>query len=129
MRERLLAAGLPAADTQILAPAERPQDGALIAVLRGRDASLKPLLLLAHIDVVEAKRADWKRDPFTLVEENGWFYARGVSDDKAMAAVFTDNLVRYRSEGYVPRRSIKRSEEHTSELQSLMRFSYAVFCL
>src|SRR3546814_17818873 len=101
MRERLLAAGLPAADTQILAPAERPQDGALIAVLRGRDASLKPLLLLAHIDVVEAKRADWKRDPFTLVEENGWFYARGVSGDKAMAAVFTDNLVRYRSEGYV----------------------------
>src|SRR3546814_9836188 len=95
MRERLLAAGLPAADTQILAPAERPQDGALIAVLRGRDASLKPLLLLAHIDVVEAKRADWKRDPFTLVEENGWF----------------------------------RSEEHTSELQSLMRISYAVFCL
>ncbi|PKM03756.1 MAG: peptidase M20 [Gammaproteobacteria bacterium HGW-Gammaproteobacteria-6] len=107
MRERLLAAGLPAADMQILAPADRPQDGALIAVLRGRDASLKPLLLLAHIDVVEAKRADWQRDPFTLVEENGWFYARGVSDDKAMAAVFTDNLVRYRGEGYVPRRSIK----------------------
>lgn len=107
MRERLLAAGLPAADTRILAPAERPQDGALIAMLRGRDANLKPLLLLAHIDVVEAKRADWKRDPFTLVEEDGWFYARGVSDDKAMAAVFTDNLVRYRREGYVPRRSIK----------------------
>src|SRR3546814_5360875 len=56
MRERLLAAGLPAADTQILAPAERPQDGALIAVLRGRDASLKTLLLLAHIDGGEAKR-------------------------------------------------------------------------
>lgn len=107
MRERLLAAGLPAADTQILAPDERPQDGALIALLRGRDASLKPLLLLAHIDVVEARRADWVRDPFTLVEENGWFYARGVSDDKAMAAVFTDNLIRYRSEGYVPRRGIK----------------------
>ena len=119
MRERLLAAGLPAADMQILAPADRPQDGALIALLRGRDASLKPLLLLAHIDVVEAKRADWKRDPFTLVEENGWFYARGVSDDKAMAAVFTDNLVRYRSEGYVPRRSIKLAltcGEETAEI-------------
>ena len=107
MRARLLAAGLPAADAQILAPADRPQDGALVALLRGREPSLKPLLLLAHIDVVEARRADWVRDPFTLVEEDGWFYARGASDDKAMAAAFTDSLVRYRKEGYVPRRGIK----------------------
>ena len=107
MRAHLLAAGLPAADLQILAPAERPEDGALIAVLQGRDPSAKPILLLAHIDVVEAKRADWERDPFKLVEENGWFYARGSSDDKAMAAVFTDSLVRYRSENFRPRHAIK----------------------
>jgi acetylornithine deacetylase/succinyl-diaminopimelate desuccinylase-like protein len=107
MRQRLLAAGHPAEDIQILAPPEAPKDGALVAVLRGSDRSLKPILLLAHIDVVEAKREDWVRDPFTLVEEDGWFYARGASDDKAMAAIFTDSLIRYRQEGYVPRRDLK----------------------
>ena len=107
MRKHLLAAGLPAADMRILAPPEAPNDGALIAVLRGRDKSAKPVLLLAHIDVVEAKRVDWVRDPFKLVEEDGWFYARGASDDKSMAAIFTDSLIRYRQEGYTPRRDIK----------------------
>ncbi len=107
MRQRRLAAGYPAGDLQILAPPEAPKDGALIAVLRGSDKSLKPILLLAHIDVVEAKREDWVRDPFKLVEENGWFYARGASDDKSMAAIFTDSLICYRQEGYTPRRDIK----------------------
>jgi acetylornithine deacetylase/succinyl-diaminopimelate desuccinylase-like protein len=107
MRKHLLAAGIPAADLQVLAPAEAPHDGALIAVLRGRDKAAKPILLLAHIDVVEARREDWKRDPFKLVEEDGWFYARGVSDDKSMAAIFTDSLIRYKREGYQPRRDIK----------------------
>ena len=107
MRKRLIAAGLPAADTQILAPPEAPNDGALIAVLRGADKSARPILLLAHIDVVEARREDWQRDPFRLFEEDGWFYARGASDDKAMAAVLTDNLIRYKQEGYQPRRDIK----------------------
>ena len=107
MRAHLAAAGIPAADMQILAPPERPKDGALIAALHGRDRKAKPILLLAHIDVVEAKREEWKRDPFKLVEENGWFYARGSSDDKAMAAVFTDNLIRYKKEGFKPRRDIK----------------------
>jgi len=107
MRARLLAAGLPAEQMQLLAPADRPRDGALIAQLPGRDASLKPILLLAHLDVVEARREDWQRDPFKLVEENGWFYARGASDDKAMAAVFTDLLIRYRREGFTPRRALK----------------------
>jgi acetylornithine deacetylase/succinyl-diaminopimelate desuccinylase-like protein len=107
MRAHLLAAGIPAADTQILAPPDRPQDGALIAVLHGRDPAAKPILLLAHIDVVEAKREDWARDPFKLVEENGWFYGRGASDDKAMASVFTDSLVRYAKQGFKPRRDIK----------------------
>jgi acetylornithine deacetylase/succinyl-diaminopimelate desuccinylase-like protein len=107
MRARLLAAGVSAADMQIVAPPDRPKDGALIAVRRGRDRAAKPILLLAHIDVVEAKREDWERDPFKLVEENGWFYARGSSDDKAMAAVFTDSLIRYQKEGFKPRRDIK----------------------
>jgi acetylornithine deacetylase/succinyl-diaminopimelate desuccinylase-like protein len=107
MRAHLLAAGIPASDTQILAPPDRPNDGALIATLSGRDRLAKPILLLAHIDVVEATAADWQRDPFKLVEENGWFYARGASDDKAMAAVFTDSLVRYRKAGFKPRRTIK----------------------
>jgi acetylornithine deacetylase/succinyl-diaminopimelate desuccinylase-like protein len=107
MRAHLLKAGYPAEDLRILAPPEAPKDGALIAVLHGRDPSLKPILLLAHIDVVEAKREDWLRDPFKLVEEDGWFYARGASDDKSMAAIFTDSLIRYRQEGYTPRRDIK----------------------
>jgi acetylornithine deacetylase/succinyl-diaminopimelate desuccinylase-like protein len=107
MRSHLLAAGIPEADAQILIPEGHPKDGALVAVLRGRDSKVKPILLLAHIDVVEAKREDWERDPFKLVEENGWFYARGASDDKAMAAVFTDSLIRYRAEGFRPRRDIQ----------------------
>lgn len=107
MRARLLAAGLPAADARILAPADRPTDGALIAVLRGRDRAAQSILLLAHIDVVEARREDWQRDPFKLVEEAGWFYGRGAADDKAMAAVFTDTLIRFRQEGFTPRRDIK----------------------
>jgi acetylornithine deacetylase/succinyl-diaminopimelate desuccinylase-like protein len=107
MRAHLLDAGIPAADMQILAPGDRPKDGALIAVLHGRVRAAKPILLLAHIDVVEAKREDWSRDPFKLIEENGWFYGRGSSDDKAMAAVFTDSLMRYAREGFKPRRDIK----------------------
>ncbi|MBB1059581.1 M20/M25/M40 family metallo-hydrolase [Marilutibacter spongiae] len=107
MGARLREAGLPASDVEVIAPPDRPRDGALVALLRGSDARLKPLMLLAHIDVVEARREDWARDPFTLVEEDGFFYARGAADDKAMAAALTDSLVRYRQEGYVPRRGIK----------------------
>ena len=107
MGARLRAAGYPAADVRVLVPEGRPKDGALSAVLRGTDKNLKPILLLAHIDVVEANRADWTRDPFTLVEENGNFYARGASDDKAQAAVWVDSLIRYRTEGFRPRRDIK----------------------
>jgi acetylornithine deacetylase/succinyl-diaminopimelate desuccinylase-like protein len=107
MRARLITAGIPAGQMQILAPADRPKDGALIALLRGRDPVAKPILLMAHIDVVEAKREDWQRDPFKLAEENGMFYARGASDDKAMAAIFVDSLMRYTKEKYRPRRGIK----------------------
>ena len=107
MRVRLAAGGIPKTDVQILAPPGFPNDGGLVAVLHGRDRHEKAILLLAHIDVVEAKREDWERDPFTLVERDGWFYARGASDDKAMAAVFVDTLIRYRQEGFQPRRDIK----------------------
>ncbi|MEO8672392.1 MAG: M20/M25/M40 family metallo-hydrolase [Tahibacter sp.] len=107
MATRLKAGGIPSSDIQVIAPPERPKDGALIATLRGTDRKAKALLLLAHIDVVEANRADWTRDPFTLVEEAGFFYARGASDDKAMASVFTDSLIRYQHEGYRPYRDIK----------------------
>ncbi|HVI32786.1 M20/M25/M40 family metallo-hydrolase [Phenylobacterium sp.] len=107
MAARLKAAGYPEKDVRVLAPADRPKDGNLVAVVPGTDPKLKPLLLLAHIDVVEARREDWERDPFTLVEENGYFYARGAADDKAMAAAFTDALIRYRKEGFKPRRTLK----------------------
>jgi acetylornithine deacetylase/succinyl-diaminopimelate desuccinylase-like protein len=107
MGARLKAAGLPAGDVRVLVPPDRPKDGNLVATLRGRDPQASSILLLAHLDVVEAKREDWVRDPFKLVEEDGWFYARGASDDKAMAAVFTDSLIRYQKEGFKPRRDIK----------------------
>ncbi len=107
MKARLSAAGFPDSDLHVILPPERKQDGNLVAILPGTDKSLKPLMLLAHIDVVEADRADWERDPFTLVEEDGFFYARGASDDKAMAAVFTDSMVRFKKDGYKPKRGIK----------------------
>lgn len=107
MAARLKAAGYADADMQILAPPERPKDAALIVTLPGKDAKALPILLLAHVDVVEARREDWQRDPFKLVEENGFFYGRGASDDKAMAAIFTDSLIRYREAGYKPRRGIR----------------------
>jgi acetylornithine deacetylase/succinyl-diaminopimelate desuccinylase-like protein len=107
MKARLVKAGYPESQLHLIASPARPQDGNLVADLPGTDRKLKPLLLLAHIDVVEANRADWVRDPFTLVEEDGFFYARGSSDDKAMAAVFTDSMVRFKQEGYAPKRGIK----------------------
>ena len=107
MAARLIAAGYPAADVRVLAPADRPKDGNLIATLRGSDPAAPALLLLAHIDVVEADPADWTRDPFTLIEEGGYFYARGASDDKAQAAVWVDTLVRLKQEGFTPVRDIR----------------------
>ena len=107
MSARLIAAGYPAADVRVLAPADRPKDGNLVATLHGSNPDAPALLLLAHIDVVEANPADWTRDPFTLIEEGGYFYARGASDDKAQAAVWVDALVRLKQEGFAPARDIK----------------------
>ena len=107
MGARLKAAGL--ADSQItyFSGEGHPAEGGLVAVYPGTNKKLKPMLLLAHIDVVEANRADWTRDPFTLIEENGYFYARGTADDKAQAAVWTDTLIRFAKEGYKPKRTVK----------------------
>src|SRR5258708_13659203 len=104
---RLKTAGFPDSDLHPFAAPDHPKEGGLVAVYPGRDPKLKAILLLAHIDVVEAKREDWTRDPFTLVEENGSFYARGASDDKAEAAIWLDTLIRYRTENYRPRRTLK----------------------
>ena len=103
MAARLRAAGFPAGDVQVFSPA--PRKGNLVARLRGTGAR-KPILLLAHLDVVEAKREDWSVDPFKLLEKDGYFYGRGSFDDKAMAAIFVANLIRYKQEGYKPDRDI-----------------------
>jgi acetylornithine deacetylase/succinyl-diaminopimelate desuccinylase-like protein len=104
---RLRAAGMAAENVQVLTVPEKPKEGSLVAVYPGTSNSAKPILLLGHIDVVEANRADWQRDPFTLVEENAYFYGRGTADDKAMSAVWADTLIRFAEEGYRPQRTVK----------------------
>ena len=107
MAARLQAAGMPADRVNVFFTSEHPKDGGLVAVYPGTSKKLKPILLLAHIDVVEARREDWTRDPFTLIEEGGYFYARGTADDKSQAAIWTDTLIRFAKMGYKPKRTIK----------------------
>ena len=107
MAARLKSAGFADNQLTVFADPAHPKDGGLVAVLPGSDAKARPMLLLAHIDVVEAKREDWVRDPFKLVEEGGYFYARGTADDKAMAAVWTDTMARLAQSGARPKRTIK----------------------
>src|SRR6266478_24695 len=97
MAARLRAAGFDGADVQVFKPA--PRKGNLVARLRGTGAR-KPILLLAHLDVVAANPADWSLDPFKLTEKDGYYYGRGTGDDKYMAASFVANLIRYKQEGY-----------------------------
>jgi acetylornithine deacetylase/succinyl-diaminopimelate desuccinylase-like protein len=104
---RMTAAGFPAGDLHVFIPDGNPKAGNLVAVLPGRDPKAKAVLMLGHIDVVNARREDWVRDPFTLIEENGQLYGRGVSDMKAQDAIWADNMVRYHNEGYRPARTIK----------------------
>jgi len=103
MAARLRDAGFPAADVQVLVP--EPRHGNLVARLRGTGQK-KPMLLLAHLDVVEAKREDWSVDPFTLLEKDGYFYGRGSGDDKAMAAIWIATLIRFKQEHFVPNRDL-----------------------
>ena len=107
MAARLKAAGFTDAQITMFATPEHPKEGGLVAVLPGSSKAMKPILLLAHIDVVEAKREDWTRDPFTLIEEDGYYYARGAADDKSQAAIWTDAMVRFAQSGYKPKRTIK----------------------
>src|SRR5262249_57441879 len=95
--------GLAGGDVEVLGA--HPRKGNLVARLRGTGAR-RPLLLLAHLDVVEARREDWSTDPFTLLEKDGYFYGRGTIDDKAMAAIFVDSLIRLRREGFAPDRDL-----------------------
>jgi acetylornithine deacetylase/succinyl-diaminopimelate desuccinylase-like protein len=105
MAARLKAAGFPDADVRVLGP--HPRKGNLVARLRGPGKG-KPILLLAHLDVVEARKEDWSPDldPFRFVERDGFFYGRGTTDDKAMAAIWIANLIRYKQEGLVPDRDL-----------------------
>lgn len=113
MAARLKAAGFPDADVQVFSPA--PRKGNLVARLHGT-GKRKPILLLAHLDVVPALRADWSVDPFKLTEQDGYFYARGSLDDKYMAASFVTNLIRYRQEGLRPDRDIIVALETDEEI-------------
>ena len=103
MAARLRAAGLAAGDIRVISTA--PRKGNLVARLRGTGAR-KPILLLGHLDVVEAKREDWDFDPFKLQEVDGFFRGRGAIDDKSMASIFVANLIEYVKEGFKPDRDI-----------------------
>lgn len=107
MGARLKAAGFADGDITYYATPEHPKDGGLVAILPGTSKTAKPILLLGHLDVVEAKRADWVRDPFTLIEENGVLYGRGTSDMKSIDATWVDAMVRFKESHYAPKRTIK----------------------
>ena len=104
---RFKAAGF--ADDQItpFSTPDHPKEGGVVVVYPGTSKTAKPLLLLGHLDVVVAKREDWTRDPYKLVEENGYFYGRGTSDMKAMDAIWVDSLIRLHQQGYRAKRTIK----------------------
>ena len=101
---RLRSAGFPEADIQVLGPA--PNRGNLVARLRGRNIARKPILVMAHLDVVEALPQDWTVPPFAFTERDGWFYGRGTMDDKDEAAIWTTTLIRLRREGYAADRDV-----------------------
>jgi acetylornithine deacetylase/succinyl-diaminopimelate desuccinylase-like protein len=113
MAARLRAAGFADADVRAFSPA--PRKGNLVARLHGTGAR-KPILLMAHLDVVPANREDWSVEPFKLTEKDGYFYGRGVGDDKYMAAAFVANLIRYKQEGYKPDRDIIVALETDEEI-------------
>jgi acetylornithine deacetylase/succinyl-diaminopimelate desuccinylase-like protein len=103
----LKAAGFTDKDITMFSAPDHPKEGGVVAILPGTSTTAKPMLLLGHLDVVEAKREDWTRDPFTFIEENGYFYGRGTSDMKAMDAIWIDALSRFKQSGYQPKRTIK----------------------
>ncbi len=104
METRFLAAGFPREDVEVTQVAER--EGNVLVRLRGRSQAAKPILAMAHIDVVEANPEDWTLPPFELIEEDGTFYGRGVADDKDEAAAYAAILIRMKQEGFTPDRDI-----------------------
>ena len=104
---RLRAAGYGDADITRFAVPEHPKEGGLVVVLPGSSKTLKPMLLLGHIDVVAAKREDWTRDPYKLVEENGYFWGRGTADMKAMDAIWIDTMLRLKAGKTKLKRTLK----------------------
>ncbi|HEY1125636.1 MAG TPA: M20/M25/M40 family metallo-hydrolase [Sphingobium sp.] len=103
----LRAAGFGDKDITRFAVPEHPKEGGLVVILPGTSTTLKPILLLGHIDVVTAKREDWTRDPYTLIEEGGYFYGRGTADMKAMDAIWIDMMMRFKKEGTKLKRTLK----------------------
>jgi acetylornithine deacetylase/succinyl-diaminopimelate desuccinylase-like protein len=103
----LKAAGYPDANIHLFSAPDHPKEGGIVAVLPGTNPHLKAILLLGHIDVVEAKRADWTRDPFQFIEEGGYFYGRGTADMKSQAAAWVDTMMRLKQEGAKNQRTIK----------------------
>ncbi len=104
---RLKAAGYADGAITRFAVPDHPKEGGLVVVLPGTSKIAKPMLLLGHIDVVVANPADWTRDPYKMIEENGYFYGRGTSDMKAMDAIWIDSMIRFKQSGYAPKRTIK----------------------
>jgi len=108
MATRLRAAGFPASDVVVLGPDAR--HGNIVARIHGTSEgsqnARKPILFLAHLDVVEANRADWSIDPFKLTEKDGFFYGRGTSDVKDGDAILVTNFIRLKQEGYKPHRDL-----------------------
>ncbi|HKY21819.1 MAG TPA: M20/M25/M40 family metallo-hydrolase [Vicinamibacterales bacterium] len=104
LADRLIAEGFPREDVRVLGPDART--GNLVARLRGRNPRARPILMMAHLDVVPAPRVDWSVDPWTLTEREGWFYGRGTSDNKAGAAMLVANLIRFTRERWQPERDL-----------------------
>ncbi len=100
-------AGFAEANLVPFAAPDHPDEGGLVAIWPGRSPALKPLLLVAHLDVVEARREDWPRDPFVLTEQGGYFRARGAFDDKAQAAIWVDVMAALARAHAQPRRTVK----------------------
>jgi acetylornithine deacetylase/succinyl-diaminopimelate desuccinylase-like protein len=107
IEKRLLNAGFAREDVKILVPEGRPTKGNLVVRLHGAAGStLKPILLLGHLDVVEAKREDWTTNPFQFVEKDGYFYGRGTQDMKDFDAVMLTAFLRFKQEVYKPSRDL-----------------------
>ncbi len=120
IERRLRDAGFPAGDVIVDGPV--PACHNVVATLAGHDRTSPPLLLLAHLDVVPARRTDWQHDPFVLREVDGWFYGRGTVDNKAGASVLVANMVRWKRDGFVPARDlvmVLTCDEETSAEQGM----------